>query len=303
MADKLTSMAVFVRAVECGSFSEAGEDLEMSPQMAGRHVRSLERQLGVRLIDRTTRSQHATEAGEIYYARCKAILAEAEAADAAIQMLSAEPRGLLRLTAPATLGTSSIVPLIARFMQSYPEVEVDLTLGDRTVDLVNAGYDAAIRAGDLQDSSLFARRLADYEFAVCAAPEYLAQHGTPKHPNELAGHHCLGFTYPGIGSQSAHSDWRFWSKGEEYRVPINPRFIVNDARAMHAAAIAGMGIIMGPLPNLRANLDSGGLTRLLSEFSVPSLPLHIVYTTRRPLPKLARFIEAAAQAFPYRPAD
>lgn len=303
MADRLTSMAVFVRAVECGSFAEAGEALDMSSQMAGRHVRTLEERLGVRLIDRTTRSQHATEAGEIYYARCKAVLAEANAADAAIQMLSAEPRGLLRLTAPSTLGTTSIVPLVARFMQSYPEVEVDLTLGDRTIDLIGAGYDAAIRAGELKDSSLFARRLADYEFVVCAAPEYLEHHGTPQHPSDLSGHHCLGFTYPGIGSQSAHSDWVFRSEGEEYRVPVNPRFIVNDARAMHAAAVAGMGIIMGPLPNLRANLDSGCLTRLLSEFSVPSLPLHIVYTTRQPLPKLSRFIEAAAEAFPYRPAD
>lgn len=301
MADRLTSMAVFVRALECGSFAEAGEALGMSSQMAGRHVGTLEKNLGVRLIDRTTRSQHATEAGEIYYSRCKAVLAEAEAADAAIQMLSSEPRGLLRITAPAALGTTSIVPLVAKFMQSYPEVEVDLTLGDRIIDVTGAGFDAAIRAGELKDSSLHARRLADYQFVVCAAPEYLAHHGTPTHPNELSDHHCLGFTYPGIGTQSAHSDWHFYQAGQEFRVPINPRFIVNDARAMHAAAVAGMGIVMGPLPNLRAELEAGGLVRLLTEFDVPSLPLHIVYTSRQPLPKLSRFIEAAAEAFPYRP--
>ena len=289
MADRFFRMSVFKEAAERGSFSAAGEALGISSQMAGRHVAALEKQLGTRLLERTTRKQQLTEAGRIYLYRCKAILAEVDAADSAIHAAASEPRGLLRVTAPVTFGASSVVPVIARFMQTYPEVHVELTLSDRNLDLLEDSFDAAVRIGDLTDSSLIARPLEPYTFRVAAAPAYLRSHGMPDRPADLAEHACLGFNY---ATRPTVTEWVFQRAGSEHRISITPRFSVNDARAMHAAALAGLGVVMGPTDALAADIAAGRLVQLMPDYTIPSRPMHIVYASRHALPKLSYFVSA-----------
>src|SRR5260221_2042768 len=177
--DRLTSMAMFVKAVEAGSFAAAVPALGLSSPMIGKHVRSLEERIGSRLLNRTTRRQSLTEVGRVFYERCKSVLAEAEAAEALVQDLHAVPRGRLRINAPVTFGSYSLVPMLTRYMRQYPEVAVDLTLTDRVVDLIDEGYEAVIRISPLTDSALVARPLAPYRLIACAAPAYLAERGIP----------------------------------------------------------------------------------------------------------------------------
>src|SRR5260221_4503856 len=173
--DRLTSMAMFVKAVEAGSFAAASPALGLSSPMIGKHVRFLEERLGIRLLNRTTRRQSLTEVGRAFYERCKLVLAEAEAAEALAQDLQTIPRGRLRVNAPISFGTYSLMPALMRYMRQYPEVSVDLTLSDRIVDLVDEGYEAVIRLSVLTDSTLIARSLAPYRLVACASPAYLAE--------------------------------------------------------------------------------------------------------------------------------
>src|SRR5690242_20644483 len=181
MMDRLTSMAVFLRAVDLGSFAAAAEALEMSGPMVGKHVRFLEERLGVRLIHRTTRRQSLTEFGQAYYERCRAVLAEAEAADALASDQLSEPRGRLKVTMPALLGRHCVAPLLLRLAQKYPALELDLSFGDPVADLMEGGYDLAIRTGDLDEQSgVIARRIARQRMVVCGSRAYLKAHGKPR---------------------------------------------------------------------------------------------------------------------------
>ncbi|MGH8409080.1 MAG: LysR family transcriptional regulator, partial [Pseudomonas sp.] len=195
MMDRLSSMSAFVMAAELGSYARAAERLGMSPQMVAKHVAALERRLGARLLNRTTRRQSLTELGSAYYERCKHILTEAEAADSLAQIMNDTPRGKLKISAPVTFGSYSLMPLVTEFLRDNPEVEIDLHLTDRFVDLVEEGYEVAFRIGPLANSSLTARPLQPYRLVVCAAPKYLAERGTPLTPADLEHHECLGYAY------------------------------------------------------------------------------------------------------------
>ncbi|HTH76903.1 MAG TPA: LysR substrate-binding domain-containing protein, partial [Trinickia sp.] len=195
--DRLTSMAIFAKAAEAGSFAAAGAALGMSSQLVGKHVRALEARYGMQLINRTTRRQSLTEAGRAFYEGCKAVLAEAQAVEALTANLQAVPRGTLRVNAPVSFGAYRLAPALARYLADHPEVQVELTLSDRVVDLVDEGYDAVIRIAPLPDSRMIARPLAPYRLIVCASPAYLAVRGTPRRPEDLADHECLGFAYWG----------------------------------------------------------------------------------------------------------
>ncbi len=293
--DRLTSMSVFVKAADSGSFAAAGAALGLSSQMIGKHVRLLEERLGTRLINRTTRRQSLTEVGRAFYERCKAVLAEAEAAEALAAELHAVPRGRLRINAPVTFGTYSLAPMITRYLRQYPELSLELTLCDRIVDLIDEGYEAVIRIAPLPDSTLIARTLAPYRLVACASPTYLAEHGTPAVPTDLARHECLGFAY---WSRPPEDEWQFTRDGRVHSVRVSSRFQVNGGQALRVAALEGFGIILQAEDMLQDDLAAGRLVRVLPAYEAPSRPMHILFAPdRRPTPKLRSFVDFVVASF------
>ena len=291
--DRLTVMEVFVRAADTGSFTAAALSLDMSPQMVGRYVALLEDRLGTRLLQRTTRRQSLTEAGRLFHAQAKRILEEVETAHADVLALGDRPRGTLRVTAPATLGAHCLMPSLCHYLRDHPEVSVDLTLSDRVVDIVEEGYDAAIRIGALPDSSLIARPLAPYDFIACASPDYLARRGSPRVPADLAGHECLRYAST---SHSPANTWQFTRDGRTQAIGMTGRLRINDARALVAATLAGCGIMFGPMMVLKDEIGAGRLVRVLPEYDGPSRPITLLYPAdRRPSPKLRSFVDWATR--------
>jgi len=287
-------MAAFVKAANTGSFAAAGAALGISSQMVGKHVGAIEARLGARLLNRTTRRQSLTEVGRLYYERCKAVLAEADAAENVAHDLAASPRGRLRLTAPITFGTYSVQPLISRYLDRFPDVQVDLALTDRFVDVIDEGFEVAIRLGELSDSTLMARALAPYRLVACAAPAYLAAHGMPATPPALADHLCLGFAYV---ARPPMAEWRFTRDGQEHAVQVTHRLRANDARVLFAAALDGVGLLLGPEVMVGEALRDGRLVRILPDYEASSRPLHLVFPPGRVSPKVRAFIDMAVAAF------
>lgn len=295
MMDRLTSMGAFVMTAESGSYARAAERLGMSPQMVAKHVAALEHRLGARLLNRTTRRQSLTELGSAYYERCKHIVSEAQAADSLAQIMNDTPRGKLKISAPVTFGSYSLMPFVTDFLRHYPEVEIDLHLTDRFVDLVEEGYEVAFRIGPLANSSLTARPLAPYRLVACAAPSYLIERGTPQTPADLENHECLGYAY---WSRPADREWQFCKGSTVHKVQVTSRLQVNESKALLSAALDGFGIVLGPEDFLQPALQSGELVRLLTDFEAPSRHMHLLYTANRQrTAKLRRFIDAAIARF------
>lgn len=266
MMDRLTSMAVFVKAVDAGSFAAAAEALQLSAPMVGKHVRFLEERLGVRLLHRTTRRQSLTDFGRAYYERCRLVLAEAEAADALAAEAFAAPngqlRGRLRVTMPALLGRRCIAPILLTFAQRHPMLELDLSFNDRIADLAEDGYDLAIRTGALEDrAGMIARRIASHRMVVCAAPSYLAAHGQPQQIEDLGRHQAILYSRPGW----VHP-WLFPS-GDGRIIEITPlsRVKLDDLDAIADAATAGMGLAWLPSWLVRDRVRAGALVPLLPD--------------------------------------
>jgi DNA-binding transcriptional LysR family regulator len=291
--DRLTSMAIYVRAVERGSLSAAAEDFDISATMAGKHLRALEERLGAKLLNRTTRRQSLTELGREYYERCKQILGEVQEAEESASLARSEPRGVLRISAPVSFGSQRLAPALADYLEAYPQVDVDLVLNDRVVDLVEERFEAAIRIGPLPDSGLIARALAPYRSVVCASPAYLARRGTPRLVEDLAGHNCLGFAYWTTGQE-----WNLYGPQGRETVAVSGRLQANNGQALRMAALSGLGIIMQPEVLLAEDLDAGRLVRLLPEHQPLSRPVHLVYMPdRRLTPKLRSFIDFVVARF------
>jgi DNA-binding transcriptional LysR family regulator len=293
--DRLVSMAAFVKSAEIGSFAGAAEALGMSPQMVAKHIGSLEDRMGTRLINRTTRRQSLTEIGGHYYERCKAVLADIEAAEALASGADTEPRGRLRVNAPVSFGTESLVPMITRFRHDFPKVEIDLTLSDRMVDLVEDEFDVVFRIGTLADSSLIARALAPFRVIACATPGYLERHGEPDEPADLLAHECLGYgTYPLAGGHT----WNFTRNGEISSVSVRTHLRINNARAILTAVLQGHGVGLLAEDLVREALKDGRLRSILPSYEPPSRPMHLLFAPDpRPTAKLRRFIDAAVDAF------
>jgi DNA-binding transcriptional LysR family regulator len=289
MLDRLTGMAAFVKAAELGSFTAAGAVLGMSSQMVGKHVTALEQRLGAPLLTRTTRRQSLTDVGQLFYERCRTVLAEAEAAETLVEGMSTTPRGRLRVNAPVSFGACRLAPVVMDFLGRHPEVELQLTLTDRYVDMVDEGYDAVFRLGPIGDTGLVARELVRNDQIACAAPGYLARNGTPQTPGDLAHHTCLGFVnWSGL----PYAEWRFTRDGIPYPVQIRGRFQVNDGRVLVSAAIAGHGIILQPEAVVRDAIDAGALVEILPDYTPPSRPLYLMFAPRHPQPpKLRVFID------------
>src|SRR6516162_460735 len=224
--DRLTAMEVFVRVVEKGGFTAAAAHLRLSRAMVSKHVQDLEAHLGARLLNRTTRKLSLTEAGRVYYDRSTQLLAELAETEEAVGELQAKPRGRLRVNAPVSFGSLHLAAAIADYMATYPDVAVELTLNDRIVDLVEEGYDLAVRVARLADSSLIARRLAPCRFVVCASPGYLKRHGRPEHPADLAQHNYLCYSYSAGGDE-----WRFDGPDGSIAIQLKEMLQTNNGRS------------------------------------------------------------------------
>lgn len=286
-------MQVFVRAVELGSISSAAEDLNISSQLAGKQVRALEQSLGIKLLNRTTRRQSLTDVGTVFYERARTILAEMEAAEALVEDARALPRGRLRISAPITFGSRALAPALVEYLRLYPDVTTDLSLSNRTVDLVEEGFDVVFRTGELPDSSLVARRLAPYRMALCAAPAYLKAAGTPHKPEDLPRHECLVFSHTALRTQ-----WEFDGVEGRVSIAINGRFSTDSSEALRAAAVAGQGLILQPRELLNEDMAAGRLVRLMPDYEPVARALHLLYTAdRRMTPKLRSFLDFAVEKF------
>jgi DNA-binding transcriptional LysR family regulator len=298
MLDRITSMQVFVRVAALGSFSAAARALHLSQTMVTKHVAALEERLGVKLLHRSTRRLVLTEGGRSYLAACERILAEIEEAEASASLDRIEPRGTLRLNVPLTFGFRHVVPAITEFSRLYPAILVELGLADRVVDLIEEGWDLAIRIGRLKDSSLVARRIAPCRTAVCAAPSYLREHGTPKTLDDLSGHNCLGYTLP---SAAGATRWVFGPEGDLV-VSVQGNLRANNGDALLAAALAGHGLIYQPTFLVGDSLRRGDLVRVLSEYPTYDLAVHAVLPSGRQAPaKVRAFVEFLAERFAPQP--
>lgn len=291
--DRLTAMEVFVHAVDAGSFSAAGDILDMSPQLVGKHVQRLEDHLGVKLLHRTTRRQSLTGFGAAYYERACVILADIAAAEILAAEARALPTGRLRINAPVSFGIFTLAPRLPEFMRNNPKVVVDLNLNNRNVDLVEEGFDVAFRVGDLPDSGLMAKRLAPYRLALCAAPSYLAGAPPLNTPADLAGHACLVYAHTELQKR-----WTFDGPEGRVSVEISGSFIADHGEPILAAARAGLGVILQPVELVAADLAAGRLLTLLPDYKVPTRPLHLIYAPdRQATPKLRAFIGFATEEF------
>jgi DNA-binding transcriptional LysR family regulator len=285
--DRLVSMAVFVAAVDAGSFTAAANVFRITPAMVSKHVTALEKRLGSPLLTRTTRRQHLTEVGKRYYENCKQILEQVATAEAGAEAMGGKPKGLLQVSASIWFGSLTLAPIICDYLRQYPEVNVRLSLTDRYVDIVEEGVDVAIRIGELADSSLIARKLSMFEVAICASPEYLAMAGVPRTPADLLKHQCLGFT-----NWQRQGGWKLMQRKTGSEIGESPRFESDNGQALLAAAVKGIGIIMMPRELLRPDIEGGRLKELLRNCVPPARPIHAVYPrARQSLPKLNSFVD------------
>jgi len=295
MLDRLTGLEVFAKVAAAASLSAAARALGMSQTMVTKHIAALEARLGAKLFHRTTRRLSITEAGRSYLESSERILAEIEAADAAVAADRVEPRGMLRINAPVSFGTRQIAPLLAEFAARYPRTSVELGLNDRLVDLAEEGWDLAIRIGNLSDSSLIARRIAPCRIVVCAAPSYLEARGIPPTVSSLSAHNCLGYT---LSQRTPVDRWTFGARGE-VSVRVSGNLRANNGDALLAGALAGQGIIHQPSFIVADDLRAGRLVALTLDH--PNVELGGIYAVylpdRHPPAKVRAFIDFIAARF------
>ncbi|RQW62514.1 LysR family transcriptional regulator [Vibrio viridaestus] len=286
--DRLLLMTCFVRTVETGSFSAAGRDLGLGQPNVSRYVAALENHLQTRLLNRSTRKLALTPEGERYYVEARRILEAVEESESSLRE-NITPSGLLRVACPTALAHTFLVPHLASFLESYPELTLDLQINDRYVNLVDEGVELAIRIGHLDDSAMRARRLAMFERVCVASKGYLAKRGIPNTPNELREHDCLIYTLLSTGAT-----WRF----KEEDVPVSGRLRVSSPEAIRECVNAGLGIAQGPEWLYEEGLKNGNLQLLLRDYTAPPVPIQAVYLANRLLPKRAIvFMDFVASIF------
>ena len=297
--DSVAGMRIFARVVETGSFSAAGRQLGAAPSSVSRQIGDLEYQLGARLFHRTTRKLTLTEAGRLYYERAAKILLEVDEAKLAVSQVGGAPSGILRLTVPASVGRLHVVPALAAFQEKFPAVQIVLSMTDRLVDLIEGGFDLAIRVGRQRDSSLIARKIGSGRRCVCASPAYLDKAGTPKVPGDLAHHNCLTFrAHPGSNI------WRFRGPQGVFDVRVSGTLFADNGDALCAAAAAGLGLILVPEWLVGIEIRKGRLREVLPEFQIvpQASPLYAVYAHQRHLPpKVRAFVDFLVERFAARP--
>ena len=291
--DRLTGMEVFARVAEAGSFTKAAGQLGISTSAASKHVIALENRLGARLLNRTTRRLSLTEVGASYYEWCARIAQDVAEAESTVTRLHSEPRGRIKLNAPMSFGIRHLAPAMPEFLARYPELTLDMNLNDRFVDLVEEGYDVAVRIGELRDSSLVSRRLAPARMIVCGAPAYFERHGVPETPADLADHNCLGYSL-----LTAPGEWHFTGPGRAQTVRTSGSFQVNNGDALRAAALAGLGVVVQPSFIIGDDVARGALVRVLADFTPRESTIHAVFPHNRHLSAKVRvFVDFLVDRF------
>jgi DNA-binding transcriptional LysR family regulator len=292
--DRFQALSTFTRVVEQGSFARAAERMGVSTSAVSRAVSELEAHLGVRLLNRTTRRLSLTESGQAFLERAVQLVADLEEAEAAVSAGALVPRGTLRMTCAITFGERYVAPAIAEFASRHPEMRFDVELSDRTVDLVDEGFDLAIRIGAPGGAALIARRIGATQLLCCAAPAYLAAHGTPKVPEDLARHRCLSYAYLAM-----RDVWRFRdAEGRERSVRIGGPVHANNGRFLASIAATGAGIALEPDFIVGDDVAAGRLVPLLAAFAPPSSPIYAVYPSRRHLSaKVRTFVDFITERF------
>jgi len=285
--DKFLEMKTFAAVVDGGSFVQAADALGMSKPAVSRHVAELEQRLGVRLLQRTTRKLSLTEEGRLFYGRCKTVLSDVEVAEEEITSQSIAVKGLIRVNVPVSFGLWELAPLWPDFMTKFADVELDITFTDRMVDLVDEGYDLAVRIARLPNSSLVSRKLASTRLVLCASPAYLKKYGKPKHPSELAAHAVLSYSLLATGDQ-----WNFDGPHGPVSVTVKPVMRTNNGDTCIAAALKHKGVVLQPSFMVNADLQSGALVELMPNYRSIEFGIFAVYPTRQYVsPKVRALID------------
>ncbi|HEX7373716.1 MAG TPA: LysR family transcriptional regulator [Steroidobacteraceae bacterium] len=291
--DKFHEMRAFVTVVDTGSFVRAADALSLSKTAVSRLVGELESRLGTRLLHRTTRRLSVTQEGEVFHERCRQLLEGVAEAEAELTAHSGEAIGQLRVNAPVTFGLLHLAPLWPAFMSQHPKVMLDVTLADRLVDLVDEGYDLAVRIARLQASTLVSRQLTSTRMILCASPEYLSRHGMPEHPSQIARHSVITYTLLSMGEQ-----WEFEGPEGHVGVKVSPRMRTNSGDTCCAAAVRHQGIVLQPSFLVGAHLSSGALVEVLPQYRSIELGVYAVYPTRKHLtPRVRALVDFLVNAF------
>lgn len=293
--NKLLAMEVFVQVVDAGGFTRAADHMQLPKASVSTMVAALEKSLSVKLLHRTTRNVSVTSDGAAYYERCLQILSDVREAEESLSHNRASPRGRLRVDCSTAIAADIIIPALSDFFARYPDIALELGCGDRTVDLVEEGVDCAIRGGILPDSNLVARRIGALQFVTCATPAYLAAHGAPQHPHDLANHRCINFFASKTGKMF---EWDY-ARGGETIVTLAPHNLaVNDSVAYIRAGLAGLGILQAPSYAIDKLVADGAMVPLLTDWSTLPLPINVVYPQNRHLSAKVRvFVEWTADLF------
>lgn len=291
--DKYQEMRVFTAVVDAGSFVAAADELAMSKAAVSRYISDLEQRLGVRLMQRTTRRLSLTEEGTVFLARCRTILASIEESEAELSTRADSATGLLKVSVPVSFGLKHLAPLWVEFLAAHPRVLLDVHLADRMVDLVEEGFDLAVRIARLPDSSLVSRRIATTQLVLCASPKYLRRRPSPQHPSELAQHDVIGYSLLSMGDQ-----WQFTGPDGSVTVRVRPRLRTNNGDTSVAAAVRGAGIDLQPTFLIADELASGRLVEVLSEYRSIELGVYAMYPSRKfVLPKVRALLDFLTAAF------
>jgi DNA-binding transcriptional LysR family regulator len=291
--NKFVEMQTFIAIVEVGSLVKTADALAMSKPAVSRYLGNLEARLGVRLLHRTTRRLSLTEEGEVFYARCKDLLAEIDEAEAEITSRSGQAVGLVKINAPVTFGILHLADLWGAFKAEHPQVTLDVTLSDRVVDLVDEGYDLAVRIAQLPSSTLISRKLSSTRMVLCASPQYLARAGAPKHPSELAQHAVWAYSYFAAGDE-----WPFEGPEGTVSAKIRPSLRTNSGDICRAGALQHHGIVLQPTFLVGPDLDTGMLVELMPEYRSIELGIYALYPTRKHVsPKVRLLIDFLVESF------
>jgi len=291
--DRLSAMEVFTNVVEFEGFSAAASHLGISRASVSKQVIQLEESLGARLLNRTTRRVSVTEVGEANYERCKRVLAEVEEADLLVEQLHSEPRGTLKVSAPMSFGVAHLGPAVSDFLSEYRELSISLTLNDRFTDLIEEGFDIAIRIAQSADSSLIARRLSGVRCVMTATPEYLERKGVPTKPQDLSGHQCLSYSYLASGLE-----WPIFGPNGATSVKVSGPLKANNGEVLLQAARQNLGIAFLPNFLVREDIQAGVLVPVLEQYRLPELSVYAVSPPNRfPARKVQAFIAFLAERF------
>lgn len=295
--ENLSDIVTLVRVVEAGSFVSAANGLGVTPSAVSKSVSRLEERLGVRLLNRTTRSLSLTDAGNSFFARCRALVLQLQDAEAEAAATSQRPRGRLRVDMPSAFARQYVIPALPRFLAQYPDITLQVSLTSRLVDPVEEGIDVVVRVGKLDDSRLVARQLLIPELVLVASPDYLARAGTPLDPDELKQHACIGFFNPNTG---VVAEWVLSKDGTTKEIAVSSRLLFNDIEALLTAAVAGAGIALSATHLVDRPLAAGLLTPVLLDWHLEgSKPVSALYVKgRHPSPKVGAFVDFLSTLFP-----